>query len=399
MTSAERHEARYQRRRAARMEKRQEKVGDALDYDKVFSFMHLYRSANCCFRGVSWKASVQAYKARCGINVARRYEEMRQGIIKMRQCPEFEIRERGHLRRINSIHINDRVPQKCNSKYARKPVLHRSLVYDNYASQEGKGTSLARERLECRLQRHIRRYGMTGGVLILDIRHFFDSIPHSLVQSVMERNFPDGRITDFNMRIVRQYRHELGLILGSENSQDFAIATPNSLDHFMAEGLRLDSAGRYMDDICIIHHDYEALKAAYAKIKAFAAALGFELNEKKSRLIRFGKPFSMLKRKYSFTETGHIIIRPARESVIRERRKLKRLHRKFLQGKIPFQTAADSLQAWKSSIAGTRCCQVTQSINKLFDQLFIDPWLAGKEQRECTTKSYQTGKSSMYAAA
>lgn len=388
MTSTERHEARYQRRKAARLKKRQAEVGDALDFDKVFSFMHLYRSANLCFKGVSWKASVQGYKSRCGINVAGRYQEMQGGVFRLRKCPEFTIRERGHLRRINSIHIEDRVPQKCNSKFTLKPVLHRSLVYDNYASQEGKGTSLARNRLKCRLEKHIRKYGLTGGVLVLDIRRFFDSIQHSLVRWVLDRNYDDRRIVGLNMKIVRQCREKVGLILGSENSQDFAISTPNMLDHYITEVLRVEGAGRYADDICIIHPDYEYLKTVYEEIKEFAARLGFTLNEKKSRLLHFGRQFTMLKRKYDFTPTGHIIIRPCRESVIRERRKLKRLHNKYLQGKLPIQTALDSLNAWKASIAGTKCHKVVQSINKLFDRLFIDPWLVGEEHRKpCITRS------------
>lgn len=374
MTSQERHEARYQRRKAAREAKRKELLADALDFNKVFTFPHLYRSAQMCFKGVSWKASVQTYKSRCGINVARRLRELRNGECKLRKCPEFYIRERGHLRRINSIHIEDRVPQKCNSYYSLKPVLHRTLVYDNYASQEGKGTSKARDRVKCMLERHIRKYGMTGGIIIFDVRKFFDSIQHSLVRQVLDRYYDDKWIIGFNMKVVRQSRDGVGLILGSENSQDFAISTPSSLDHFIREVLRPDSNGRYMDDGIIVHHDYEYLKTVLEEITAYAASLGFTLNEKKNRLLHFGEPFTILKRKYSFTETGHIIIRPVRDSVIRERRKIKKLARKNQEGKIPFSTCSNSVQAWKASIAGTKCWKITHSIDNLFNQLLI-PWL------------------------
>ena len=248
MTSKERREARYQRRKAARDAKREEKTREALDFDQVFTFAHLYRSALCCFKGVSRKASVQAYKARCGINVARRLRDLRNGVFKLRQSPEFRTRERGHERRINSIHIDDRVPEKCNSKYSLKVVLHRSLLWDNYASQENKGTDRARKRLQCHLERHIRRYGMKGGMIIFDFKGFFDSIQHGLVRWVLGRNYTDKRIIGMNMRIIRQARVKVGLVLGSENSQDFAISTPSSLDHFIKEVLRVEAYGRYMDD-------------------------------------------------------------------------------------------------------------------------------------------------------
>lgn len=397
MTSEERHEARFQRRKALRESKRKERMKDALDFDKVFTYQHMYRSAWYCFRGVRWKASVQRYKSRCGINVARKLRDMRNGNFELKRSPEFFIRERGHLRRINSICIDDRVPQKCLCKYSLKPVLHPTLIYDNYASQEGKGTSKARKRLKCMLERHVRKYGLNGGIITLDIRKFFDSIPHDLVKSVLNQYYEDERLINYNMRVVQRYRDDVGLVLGSENSQDFAIATPSSLDHYIKEKLGVSGYGRYMDDAWIIHPDFEYLKVVWEKIKAFAAQLGFELNEKKSRLLHFGEQFTILKRKYSFpNETGRILIRPASTSVVRERRKIKRLSKKYYAGQIPFETCQNSVQAWKSSIAGTKCHRIVTSIDELFDQLLIKPWLIGKEQGEqCSIKSYPTDGLSM----
>ena len=125
MTSEERKEARYRRRREKRATARDRAVGDADRYDAVFTYGNLYQAYRCCRRGVSWKASVQAYKARCGINVARRVRELNNGEFRLRRSPEFITRERGHERRINSIHIEDRVPQKCLCKYSLKPARHR----------------------------------------------------------------------------------------------------------------------------------------------------------------------------------------------------------------------------------------------------------------------------------
>ena len=387
MTSAQRHEARYQRRKAARTADRERRVGDALSFDTVFTFPHMYRSALMCYRGVSWKASVQAFKCRGGINVARRMRELGSGVFRLRKSPEFITRERGHERRINSIHIVDRVPQKCNSYYSLKPVLHRGLIYDNYASQEGKGTDKARARLKCQLERHIRRYGMTGGMIIFDFKGFFDSIRHGLVRWVLGRNYDDKRIIGLNMRIVRQAREKVGLVLGSENSQDFAISTPSSLDHFIREGLRIDGSGRYMDDGFLIHHDFEYLKEAFGRICEFADSLGFRLNMKKSRLIRFGQPFTMMKRKYAFAGKK-IIIRPVRASVIRERRKIKKLYRRYLRGTMRLDAGINSLNAWKASLRGCRCHKVVRSVERLYDRLYIHELLQREEERKlCSTKS------------
>ena len=382
------------------MAKRESSVHDALDFDSVCSFSHLYQSAQYCYRGVSWKASVQSYKARCGINVARRFRELQSGVFKLRKCPEFVTRERGHERRINSIHIVDRVPQKCLCKYSLKPVLHRGLIYDNYASQENKGTDMARRRLKCMLERHIRRHGMTGGMIIFDFKGFFDSVQHGLIRYVLDKNYTDKRIIGANMKIVRQAREKVGIILGSENSQDFAISTPSMFDHFIKETMGAEGYGRYMDDGWIIHPDLDYLKRIFREIKQYASWLGFTLNAKKSRVIRFGKPFTMLQRKYSFTATGGIIVRPARASVIRERRKLKRLYHRFLEGTLGIEAGLNSLSAWKASLRGCRCWKIVRSIEQLYYKLFIENWLNGEEERtSCTTRSYQTARLSMPSVA
>ena len=391
MTSEERREGRYQRRRAKREAGRPQ---DALRYDEVFTFLHLYRSALKCFRGVSWKASVQSYKAHCGINVARKAREMAAGGYKMRRCPEFYTRERGHVRRINSIHIADRVPQKCNSVYCLKPALHRSLIWDNYASQEGKGTTRARKRLQCMLERHIRRYGMAGGMVIFDFKGFFDSVEHGLVEQVLREKGVDERLTAYNMRIVEHSRKGRGLVLGSENSQDFAIATPDALDHLARDKLGLEGYGRYMDDGWMIHPDMGYLRGALARFREEAEGLGFALHPRKCRIIPFGKPFTMLKRKYLITKSGGIIQRPVRESLIRERRKLKRLYGRYTRGTMAASAGAESLAAWKASLTGCRAEKAKRQMDALYRDLYIRDWLTRQEANEaCITKSYPTGTS------
>lgn len=61
MTSEERHEARYQRRKAkreARILARSKELGD---FDEVFSFRHLYLSGKKCCKNVMWKNSTQRF--------------------------------------------------------------------------------------------------------------------------------------------------------------------------------------------------------------------------------------------------------------------------------------------------------------------------------------------------
>ena len=59
------------------------------NFDWVFSYEHLLRSAYRCKNGVSWKSSVQNYMNNVHMNVSRTYEELHNGTFKYSPC--FEV--------------------------------------------------------------------------------------------------------------------------------------------------------------------------------------------------------------------------------------------------------------------------------------------------------------------
>lgn len=71
MTSEERREQRYQRRKAARLKKRQETIGKYDDFERVASLNSLYEAAREASKGVDWKASVQRYNSLLLFNISK----------------------------------------------------------------------------------------------------------------------------------------------------------------------------------------------------------------------------------------------------------------------------------------------------------------------------------------
>lgn len=116
-TSEERKEARYQRRKAARQAKRDALSEACGNFEEVFTFEHLYDSAKNCSKGVMWKNSVQNYMSRITTNVADTHEKLMNGKFKSRGFHEFDLIERGKLRHIKSVHISERVVQRCLCDY------------------------------------------------------------------------------------------------------------------------------------------------------------------------------------------------------------------------------------------------------------------------------------------
>lgn len=167
MNSTERHEARYQRRKAARIEKKAKALKEFGDFGAVFSFDHLYASYRASIKGVGWKASTQRYKSSALAHIAKTQEELLTGKYRSRGFYEFDLVERGKPRHIRSVHISERVVQRCLCDYCLVPALSKSFIYDNGASLPGKGYDFAVSRVTRFLADHYRRYISASRTTIL----------------------------------------------------------------------------------------------------------------------------------------------------------------------------------------------------------------------------------------
>ena len=79
-----------------------------------------------------------------------------------------------------------------------EPILERSAVFDSYACRKGKG------RLDAlaRAQRHARQYAW---YLKMDVRKYFDSIPHRRLLALLERKIKDPAVLGLFEKIVGSY--------------------------------------------------------------------------------------------------------------------------------------------------------------------------------------------------
>ena len=125
-----------------------------------------------------------------------------------------------------------------------------------------------------------------------------------------------------------------------------------------------------MDDFYLIHEDREYLQSCLEKIREMYAELGIELNERKTKIVKLSEEFKFLKGKIHLTETGRVIMRPDHDSIVRERRKLKKLKKKLDEGKITFADVQQAYNSWKGYIGYFDSYRTMRSTDKLFNQLF-----------------------------
>lgn len=376
MTSTERHEARYQRRRAARRARELTRAAACGGYEEVFSFENLYEAGKQCCKGVRWKASTQRFEASLPTTTQKLRADLVAEKFKSRGFIEFGIWERGHYRWIKSVHITERAVQKCMNTHVLRPLLLPSLIYDNGACQKGKGTDFALDRLDRHLRRHYRKHGREGGILLWDLSQYFDSIPHAVLTKAARRKIVDERLFKLYEAFVEAFG-EVGLGLGSEISQISAVFVASPIDHYLKDTLGIKGDGRYMDDGYIIHESMDVLRKCLAKLRELTEKMGLKLNEKKTKIVRLTRQFRFLKMRIYLSETGAVVRRLARENITKRRRQLRKFKAKLEAGKMTLKSIVESFVSWLGHAKRARSYKTIKAMRKLFASLF------GKENLPC----------------
>ncbi|MBK8472731.1 MAG: RNA-directed DNA polymerase [Sphingobacteriales bacterium] len=134
-------------------------------------------------------------------------------------------------------------------------VFERVQIYDSYASRQGKGTYAA-------LRRALVFTKKYRWFLKLDVRKYFESIPHIILKQQLNRLFKDKKLLSIFDQIIDSYTSidcATGLPIGNLTSQYFANHYLAVADHYAQEQLGCFGYVRYMDDMVLWHNDKEKL--------------------------------------------------------------------------------------------------------------------------------------------
>jgi len=374
MTSAERREARYQRRVAERTAKRQNKLSQYDSFERIADIDNLNTAFQKSKKGVAWKESVQRYEANELRNIIETHRRLLAGENIQHGFVEFTLHERGKIRHIKSIHISERIVQKCLCDQVLVPILSNGLIYDNGASVKGKGVHFSIRRFITHLSKFYRHNGKSnkGYFLAIDFSKFFDSIDHELLFKMFERDITDKRVLDLTKNFVSVFGDGKSLGLGSQVSQISAIYFPNRLDHFIKEKLRIKYYGRYMDDLYLIHESKDYLKHCLDEIQKICTKLKITINMKKTRIEKLDHGIEFLKGKYKLLPSGKVLRLPGKESTKRMRRKLIKYRPLIINGRMDYNDLWISYQSWRGNYRRRfQAYHRIRYMDKLYNGLYI----------------------------
>ena len=351
MTSKERREARYHRRQARRLENKRARCESLGGLKKAFSYRKMFFHGKKCCNGVGWKQSTQNFGLHLFSGTARRRKDILKGRYKFKKCSHFTLTERGKIRPIDSPHVTDRQIHKTLCNEVLIPLYSPSMIYDNGASQRGKGLHWAYRRLEEQLRWHFRRYGRQGGVFLLDLKGFFPNAPHAaLYQRHQQLIFDPGlrALADSVVASSPCPTPGRGMPLGVEPSQQEMVALPSSIDNWIKCQAGVHVAGHYMDDYYIALPDIEELKKLAREVVRRFEAMGIRVNKRKCKIIPLTKPFRFCKVRFTLTESGAVKRNGCRDGMKRSRRKLKFFQREVAAGRRTLAEAAEYMQSQRA---------------------------------------------------
>ena len=206
----------------------------------------------------------------------------------------------GSQRPINLQAVEDKIVQGAVVEILQS-IYEADFRASSYGFRPGKSQHQALQALQTVLQK-----GKVNRVLDLDLKACFDRIEHDALLEVIQRRVNDGRL----LRLIRKwltvgYREEQGKRHKQRRgTPQGAVISPllanivlhEAMDQFVHQWRKEQARGevyivRYADDavICFEHEkDATALQAA---LEENLERYGLEINQAKTRLIRFGRNY------------------------------------------------------------------------------------------------------------
>ena len=353
MTSSERRELRYERRRERR---RLKADAHQKTFDEVFTLENLVRAGKASCNGSRWKTSAINMETWLLREACVERRKLCSGKRSFKGFRSFRTVEHGKERQIDALPIQDRMSQKCLCREILTGAYARSFIYDNSASIRGKGMDFALKRLKVHLRRHYRKHGLEGGIYQFDFKSYFASLPHDKVKARARKVLKDNRLYALLCCYIDDFKHlgeikkeGCGVGLGSEISQIIALVYTSPIDHYIKDHMGIKGYGRYMDDGYIISDSLEQLAEIQKEVHILAECLGISINARKDRITPFKHHgFSFLKMRVRLAQTGRVSMRVSRKGLKSARRKFVLLEKWVVAGQMKAEDAATSFNAWRS---------------------------------------------------
>jgi RNA-directed DNA polymerase len=211
--------------------------------------------------------------------------------------------------------VTDRVVQTA-LRMVIEPIFESRFYQHSYGFRPGRGCKDALRRVDGLLETGLLH------VVEVDIRGYFDTIPHERLMALVRERIADGRVLDLLEKFLKQGVMEEGADWreAEEGTPQGGVISPllgnvylDPLDWQMS-GSGFEMA-RYADDMVVMCRSHEEAVAALARLADWMAQAGLTLHPDKTRVVDMteaGSHFDFLGYRFKRSKRGRLLklVRP-----------------------------------------------------------------------------------------
>ena len=337
-----------------------------MDKEIVCSFENLYKAYRKAKAGKGFNGSCAKFQTMSleGLHLLK--EQLENQAYRMNPYNEFKIYEPKE-RVIKSCSFKDKVVQHCLCDEILHPRLANEFIRTNYAGQIGKGTLFGLDCLKEHMLSFYKEHGMEGWILKCDISKFFYQIDHEILKDIVDYHFRD-EYTKWLNHLFIDSTEGLGLPLGNQVAQVYALLMLNGMEHMITGELGIILYGRYMDDFYLIHQNKDYLKHCLYAITEMVKSLGLSLNGK-TQIVPFKCGIGFLGFHHYVTPDGKYIRKIKGENKRKIRKKLRSWSRAVKAGKMTEKKFYEKYNAWKNHALHGNCIKLCHSMDVYVKEL------------------------------
>ena len=341
------------------------------DEDIITDYQNIYMAYRRAKRNKRYNGSCAKFQAMTLEGLHMLKEQLEDQTYRMSPYNGFKIYEPKE-RVIESCSFKDKIVQHSPSDNIFHPRLESEFIRTNYAGQIGKGTDFGGDCLKEQMLEFYLQHGLESWILKCDIGKFFYQIEYEIAKDIVDYYFADEYIRWLNHLFIDS-TEGLGLPLGNQVAQIYALMMLNGVDHMVTGELGINLYGWYMDDFYLIHHNKEYLKFCLENISEMVSSLNLELNGK-TQIVPFKCGIRFLGFHHYVTSAGKYIRKLPSEKKRQAVKRIRKMIRKVKSGEISAEKFYQNYNAWKNHALKGNCIKLCHSMD-----LFVNKELSVTE--------------------